>query len=101
MADRDILNLSPHTEGVLGTYQRGARAKFRIAILRYPTESDATKAWNLFAQAYLREGRTSGVVRTENGRWTSANQQGRYITIVFEAATQREAVDILKSVKLP
>lgn len=101
VANRDILNLSPHTEGVLGTYQRGAKARFRIVILRYPTESDAIKAWNLFAQTYLREGRASGVVRTENGRWTSAKRQSRYIAIVFETATQREAIDILKSVKLP
>lgn len=100
VADRDLLNLSPRAEGVLGTYRRG-KGTFRIAIVRYPTESDAAKAWNLFAQAYLREGRAQGVVRTENGKWTSAKRQGRYLAIVFEATTQREATDLLKSIKLP
>ncbi len=100
VAEKDILNLSPKTEGVLATYLSG-KAKVRLLLVRYPVEADAVRAWNTFSQAYLREGRQKGVVQTENRKWTAARRQGRTIVIVFDAPSQKQAQQMLQSIRLP
>jgi hypothetical protein len=100
VAEKDILHLTPQTEGVLATYLSG-KAKMRLVLLRYLAESDAGKAWDTFAQAYLREGRQKGVVRTESGKWTAAKREGRTIAIVFDAPSQRQAQQMLQRIRLP
>jgi hypothetical protein len=99
VAEKDILHLTPQTEGVLATYLLG-KAKVRLILLRYPAESDAVKAWDTFSRAYLREGRQRGVVRTENRKWTAAKRQGRTIAIVFDAPSQRQAQQMLQSLRM-
>ncbi len=98
LAQKDILNLSPKAEGVLATYQLD-KAKVRLMVVRYPTEKYAVKAWDTFSRSYLREGRSKGIVRTENKNWTAAQRWGRILTIVFDAPTQKQALDLLAEVK--
>lgn len=98
VADKDVLNLSPRTEGVLATYQLG-RAKVRMVVVRYPSEADAVKAWDTFSQAYLREGRQKGIVQTENRKWTAAKRTGRVLAIVFDAPTRKGAEEMLKAIR--
>jgi hypothetical protein len=99
VAENDILNLSPKTEGVLATYLSG-KAKVRMVLLRYPAEAEAVKAWDTFSRTYLREGRQKGVVQTENKKWTAARRQGRTIAIVFDAPSQRQAQQMLQSLRI-
>lgn len=99
VADRNILNLNPQVEGVLATYQRN-KARVRVAVIRYPTESDAAKAWDSFSRAYLREGRQRGVVQTENRKWTAGRQSRRTLVIVFDAPSRAEALEMLRRVRL-
>ncbi len=100
LSEKDILNLSPKTEGVLATYLLD-KAKVRLMLVRYPAEADAVRAWNTFSQAYLREGRQTGVVQTESRKWTAARRQGRTIAIVFDAPSQKQAHQMLQSIRLP
>ncbi|MDW8104305.1 MAG: DUF6599 family protein [Armatimonadota bacterium] len=99
VAEKDILNLNPKVEGVLAVYRAG-KAKVRLVVLRYPSEAEALAAWDTFGAAYLREGRQSGIVRTENRKWTAAQRAGRLLAIVFDAPTQKEAEEMLRSVRI-
>ncbi|MCL6473514.1 MAG: hypothetical protein K6U75_00475 [Firmicutes bacterium] len=100
VAEKDILNLSPKTEGVLATYLSG-KAQVRLMLVRYPAEADAVRARDTFSQAYLREGRQKGAVQTENKKWTAARRQGRTVAIVFDAPSQKQAQQMLQSIRLP
>lgn len=99
VADKDVLNLSPKTEGVLATYQMG-KVKVRVVVVRYPSEADAVKAWHTFSQAYLREGKQKGIVQTENRKWTAAKRVGKVLAIVFDAPTRRGAEEMLQKIRI-
>lgn len=94
IADRDILNLSPKAEGVLANYRTG-KDTMRLIVIRYPTEKDAVKAQETFGRAYLREGQTKGLVRTENRKWVAVKRIGRVLAIVLDSPTQKQALQIL------
>ncbi|MCS7223659.1 MAG: hypothetical protein NZ959_03720 [Armatimonadetes bacterium] len=98
LADKDILNLSPKAEGVLGVYET-TKGKVRLIIVRYPTERDARKAEATFGKFFLREGRAKGIVLTEDKKWTAARRWGQVCAFLFDALTQKEALEVLKEVK--
>jgi len=51
-----------------------------------------------FGRAYLREGRSKGVVRTENKKWVAAQRFGRLLAIVLDAPTQSQALGLIAQV---
>ncbi|MCX7967130.1 MAG: hypothetical protein N3B10_01435 [Armatimonadetes bacterium] len=97
IADRDILNLSLKAEGVLATYRVG-KGTMRLILVRYPTEKDAAKAQETFGRAYLREGRSRGVVRTENRKWVAAKRFGQTLAIALDAPTESQAKELIAQV---
>lgn len=97
LADKDILNLSPQTEGVLASY-RIDKEKTRLILIRYPTEKDALKGWEIFGRAYLRESQAKGIVRTENRKWVAAQRFGKILAIVLDAPTQSRALELMAQV---
>lgn len=97
IADKDILNLSPKAEGVLATYQVG-KELMRLILLRYPNEKEATKVEETFKRAYLREGRSKGIVRTENRKWVAVQRLGRILAIALDAPTESRAKELIAQV---
>jgi hypothetical protein len=97
IADRDILNLSPKAEGILAAYKVG-KETMKLILIRYPSEKDATKALETFGRAYLREGWSKGVVRTENKKWVAAKRFGRLLAIALDAPTQSQALNLIAQV---
>jgi len=97
VADRDILNLSLKTEGILATYLFGKETT-RLVLVRYPTEKEAAQAYEIFGRAYLREGRAKGIVRTENRKWVAAQRFGRILAITFDAPSEARAKELLAQV---
>ncbi|MFN3420701.1 MAG: DUF6599 family protein [Armatimonadota bacterium] len=97
IADKNILNLSPKAEGVLATYRVG-KELMRLVLVRYPTEKEAAKADETFKRAYLREGRSKGIVRTENRKWVAVHRLGRILSIAFDAPTESRARELIAQV---
>jgi hypothetical protein len=97
IADRDILNLSPQAEGILAAYKVG-KETMRLILIRYPSEKDAAKALETFGRAYLREGWSKSVVRTENKKWVAAKRFGRLLAIALDAPTQSQALGLIAQV---
>jgi hypothetical protein len=94
VAAENILGLAPDTEAVLATYAD----KVRLLAVRYPRAERAAGALRSFTSAYMPDAARPGFVRTENGAWTAVRQNGRFIAVVFDAATEAAADELLAGV---
>ncbi len=94
IADKDILNLSPKAEGVLASYRVGKQL-MRLILVRYPNEKEAAKADETFRRAYLREGRSKGIVRTENRKWVAVQRLGRILAIALDVPSESRAKELI------
>ena len=93
VAEADVLNLGPETDAVLAPYGTS-----RLLVAAYGTPATAARARDSFAAAYLPEAGAGGALRTENGRWTAVRSGGDLVAVVFDAASEREALDRLDAV---
>lgn len=93
VAEADVLLLGPETDAVLAPYGPG-----RLLVAAYGAPGAAARARDSFAAAYLPEAAASGALRTENGRWTAVRSEGDLVAVVFDAASEREALDRLDAV---
>ena len=99
-ANENILNLGPHAEAVLATYQPG---ETYLLCVRYPDQEQAKEALNSFLTAYIPEAEESGMAQTEDGKWVAARQERAFLMVVFDAPTKAYARDLIKATegKLP
>jgi hypothetical protein len=93
VAEANVLLLGPETDAVLAPYGPG-----RLFVAAYGAPAAAARARDSFAAAYLPEAGASGALRTENGRWTAVRTGGDLVAVVFDAASEREALDRLDAV---
>jgi hypothetical protein len=94
IATGNILSLTPQTEVVLAQYLRGAK-KIHLLLVRYPDAKEAAAALQGFKKAYMPEASEQGLLRTEEGRWTSARRVNEFILVVFGAPSGREAGELI------
>ncbi|MDH4196543.1 MAG: hypothetical protein OEW05_03960 [Candidatus Aminicenantes bacterium] len=94
VAAENILRLGQDTDAVLATYVD----KARLLVVRYPDAGHAAEALRSFTSAYMPDAARPGYVRTENGAWTAVRQKGRVVTVVFDAATEAAADELLTGV---
>lgn len=100
VSDKNILLLDKETEAALGTYSEG-NEKFRFLLVRYPDASKAQKAFRGFVEAYMPEAAETGLVRTENQKWTGIAIAGDLLAVVFDAPTALKAKEMVNSVNKP
>jgi hypothetical protein len=99
VADENILLLDQRTDAVLAAYaDRGGRS--RLLVVAYADPSSAERAGASFARAYLPEARREDGVKTENGKWTLMRVLGRFVAIVFDMGTEKDAAARLDAVKV-
>jgi len=98
VADTDILLLRGTAKAALADYGRGAAAS-RLLVVEYADADEAARAGASFAGAYMPGAAGRGLSRMKNGRWTGLMVHGRYLAVVFDAATGPEASSRLEAVK--
>jgi len=101
VADENLLELGPDTEGVLARYRR-AKAKdgpqWVLAVIRYPSVAKAKKALAGFLKRYLPDADAEGMAQTEDGKWAGVRRDGAVIVGVFDAPSQAEIQRMVEEV---
>ncbi len=93
VADENILCLDQQTDAALGVYHEQGTEHY-LLLIRYAGEDEATQALASFAAVYMPDASQPGLVQTEDGKWTAAQQQGNLLIIVFNAASASHAQSI-------
>jgi hypothetical protein len=97
ISHENILGLGLDVEALLVRLP-GEKDAVRVLLLRYPSEPRAASTLRRFADAYMPDAREGAVVKTEDGRWTSAVQYRQFATIVFGAPAQAEAASLTSAI---
>ncbi|MGQ9859712.1 MAG: DUF6599 family protein [Thermodesulfobacteriota bacterium] len=98
LANENILQLGPHTEGVLARLE-GSGGRVHLILIRYPNEQLANSADESFRDAYLPDAQGKGKLRTEDGKWTGAVLLGRIWVGIFGTESEQELERWLSLVK--
>ncbi len=98
VADRDILLLEQTALAVLAPYSTAGGHSY-ILVVGYPDGAKAARAYGSFAKNYMPDAEKSGIVRTEDKRWTASAKAGDIVIVVFSADSEQFAIDQLASVR--
>ena len=98
VADGDVLLLEQTASAVLAPYMT-AGGKSYLLVVGYPDEAKAARAYGSFAKNYMPDAEKSGIVRTEDRRWTASAKAGDTLIIVFNADSDQFAMNQLASVQ--
>ncbi|MGB2763206.1 MAG: DUF6599 family protein [Candidatus Aminicenantaceae bacterium] len=97
VSDENILFLDQKTEAALGIYE-AKDDKHYLLLVRYPEIKKASHAYESFTKIYMPEAGKSGIVQTEDLKWTAARVKKNILIIVFSASSDSYAKDILEKV---
>ena len=98
VADENILNLSEETDVVLAQYQLGKDITY-LLLIDYKDKRKAQKAYNNFLNIFLSDAKETGIAKIENGKYTGADLQDKFVLIVFDAPTKKEVKSLIEDVK--
>ena len=98
VADENILNLDQETDGALGLYNHNGERSY-LLLVRYAGAEMAKKAFDSFLAVYMPDAGESGIVRTEDDRWTAARLNGDLLSVMFNAQSESQAMEILDKVE--
>ena len=105
LANENILNLNITTEGILGTvypeYSSNTpplKSNPIFIIIKYPDEKSASEALANFNKNYLQNTDTKGIAILKNSLYTGAFNKLKYIVIVLDCNSLKEAKLILDSI---
>ena len=94
ISHQNILNLNPKTEAILAQYLRD-KQKTQLLLIRYPNLKEAGDAYQNFMKAYLSDAQGKDRLKTEDGKWTIAQQKNEFVIIVFGAPKEAEGEALL------
>jgi len=92
----NLLGLGPETEAVLAKSADKGRNGVLLAV-KYPERAQAAAALARFSKGYLPDAGRAGLVRTEDGKWTSFRLVKGVVAIVFGAPTKAGAAALLNN----
>jgi hypothetical protein len=98
VADENILHLDPDTDAALGLYEQNGERSY-LLLVRYVKEEKARAAYENFLEVYMPDSGGSGIVRTEDDRWTAARLHKNLLSVIFNALSESQAKKILDSIK--
>jgi hypothetical protein len=96
VADSNILNLNDSTEGVL---VRSKKDSSYLLLAGYPNKEQTDSAYNSFLTHYMPDSKESGIVKTENEKWTTCTKEKNYFVIMFDVPTKEQAMISLETFK--
>lgn len=89
IADGNILHLDDSTEGVLVKLKND---NSYLLVLNYPNKEQTDSAYASFLTHYMPEAKGTGIIKTENNKWTACRKEKNYILINFDAPTKEQAL---------
>jgi hypothetical protein len=98
VARANILMLAPDVEAVLARYET-KDGRIHILLVRYSTPEKAGAAHASFKKAYMPDAGKADSVKTENGKWTSIGRLNSFVVVVFDAADENSAINLIKATK--
>ena len=90
VAADDILRLAQTADAVLADY-RESGGRSRLLVVSYADPTAAAKAGASFAGAYMPDARQGAGMSTGNRKWTAFRVRGRFVAVVFDAASEEGA----------
>jgi len=96
VADRNLFHLSDKTDAVL---VRMKDTKSYLLLIQYSEADESTAAFGDFTTRYMPESRGSGIIQTENMKWTACRRHRDMLAVVFDAPTRADAETILDTVQ--
>ncbi len=99
IATENVLQLTDETNCVFGEY--GADGENgKLLIVEYKNAAWAEEAFSGFLTSFLPEAGDDHLHQLESGDWVVARRDDRYVSIVFEAPSEKRAVELLSQVEL-
>jgi hypothetical protein len=96
VADGNILHLNDSTECALVRMKNDSSY---LLLAAYPNKEQTDSAYDSFLTHYMQDGKGTGIVKTENKKWTACMKEKNYILIIFDAATKEQAIISLDTYK--
>lgn len=100
IASENILNLDRETDCVFAEYGSEEKEAVNLLIVRYADEQKALAAYRSFVTNYMPEGAETGLLRTENQKWTRVQVTQDTVAVVFDAPTEETAMQMLSEIKI-
>jgi hypothetical protein len=97
VADENILLLGQETEAALANYAEGNEI-FYVLLVRYSGEERARDAYKGFSETYMPEASNSGILQTENGKWTAVRLKEDLLVIVFDGLSESHAKNMIEKI---
>lgn len=86
VSSENILLLNQQTEAALGIYGTKDQRSY-VLIVRYPEVERASQAYKNFMKIYMPDADKTGVVQTEDSKWTSSELSQDLLIIIFNMAS--------------
>ena len=96
VADRNLFHLTDKTDAVL-VRMKGTRSY--LLLIHYSEADESTAAFGDFTTRYMPESKGSGIIQTENMKWTACRRHRDMLAVVFDAPTRADAETILDTVQ--
>jgi len=101
VASENIFRLGKTTECVFAEYGTGKEGEANLLLVAYRDAAGARTAFDSFLAAYLPEGKTTGLAKTEEGKWTFVRTNGRFVAVVFDAPSAKRAETLQAAILYP
>jgi hypothetical protein len=88
LARENLLGLNPGTDVVMARYQPGSSY---VVIVRHENENEAIGSLFAFRQGYVPDNANSQTAQTERGKYVSSRQYSRFVVVVLDAVSERQA----------
>jgi hypothetical protein len=98
IADENILHIDDTTDAVLAKYRQG-KVKNILLVIDYPDVEHAGGARSDFIRFYLPDLGDRPAVKVEDGTWAGCRGTGSTLSIVLNAQSKQNVVDLLDSVE--
>lgn len=100
LSHQNILRLMKETNAVLASYFSSEKeGKTFLFLTQYPTGKMAKEAFQSFIKAYMPDSSSSGVIQTENGRWTAVQSHKEFVIVVFDAPLKEKAEELIQATR--
>lgn len=98
VADENILFLDQKTEAAIAIYKNESE-KIHLLLVRYPGVKRTSEAFQNFLNIYMPDALKTGLVRTEDLKWTLVKVKNEFIIIVFNAPSETYAKELAGNVE--
>lgn len=96
VADKNILLLDGYSKAVLARYKDD---KSYLLLVQYKNETRSRVAYESFVNVYMPDAIKTGIIQTENGKWTAVTLQQNFLIIVFDALDKAGASSKIEVVR--